>query len=220
MAYDTCIVIALLALAFTGVVYGTLFLRRGNPLLGYEWYILAFSASNAALYFVNGNTVHLNIALFCDAFSRVVGIPVIGTLGFMQLTHRLELSKGLKIGVFVLGAVVAGLLLASPTLYAFLPAGSVLIGLIFTWIMIHMAVRLLRAGNILHAGLMALTTAAFFVVSLTDGLFPLANPGKIVFLDFWFYSDVIWALGFAEMYYAYRALERASEQRTGGLAVA
>jgi hypothetical protein len=211
MSDNAYIVLVSIMLVFTGVLYGTKFLKAGNPLLGYEWYILAFSASNAALYFVNGHETHINIALFCDAFSRIVGIPVIGTLGIMQMTHDLSLSKAMKVGCFVLGAVVAAILRLSPSLNTLLPVGSAVIGLAFTWIMVHMIIRLFRIGNTFHGVLMTLTTVILFLVSMADGIFTVPNPHKIIFLDFWFFSNLVWALGFAEIYYAYRAIE-ASKQ--------
>ncbi len=211
MSDNAYIVLVSLMLVFTGVFYGTRFLRAGNPLLGYEWYILAFSASNAALYFVNGNELHIGIALFCDAFSRIIGIPVIGTLGIMQMTHNLTLSTSAKIACFVLGAVVAAILRLSPDLNTLLPVGSAIIGLAFTWIIIHMTIRLFRIGNVFHGVLMTLTTVMLFLVSMADGIFEVPNPGKIIFLDFWFFSNLVWALGFAEIYYAYRAIEAAKQ---------
>jgi hypothetical protein len=46
-----------------------------------------------AIYFATGRETHIRIALDGDAFSRVIGIPVIGTLGLMQVTHGLPLVE-------------------------------------------------------------------------------------------------------------------------------
>lgn len=185
-------------------------------MLGYEWYVLAFSASNAAIYFATDRELHISIALFCDAFSRTVGIPVIGTLGLMQVTHRQTLSKATKIGLFVFGAIVAAAIMASSTLLAMLPYLALTAGMAFFWIMIVMAVRLFRIGEKVHGALMVLFVALFFLVGITEGIAELPNPNKLTVLDFWFFANVIWALGFAEIYFAYRTLERANEN-PGGL---
>lgn len=212
MSYELSIVIVSLMLVFTGVWFGTKFLKARNPLLGYEWYILAFSASNAAIYFATGRELHITIALFCDAFSRTIGIPVIGTLGLMQITHRLTLSNTSKISLFILGAIVAAAIMTSPRLLAMLPYGALIVGMAFFWIMAVMALRLFRIGEVLHGVLMVLFVLLFFLVGISEGIAELPNPHKLTVLDFWFFANVIWALGFAEIYFAYRAIERADER--------
>lgn len=209
MSYETSVVIVSLMLVFSGAWFGTKFLQASNPLLGYEWYVLAFSATNEAIYFATGRELHIEISLYFDAFSRTIGIPVIGTLGLMQITHRLSLSKASKIGLFVFGAIVAAAIMATPVLLAMLPYIALTIGMAFSWIMAVMALRLLRIGETLHGILMALFLILFFLVGITEGIAVLPNPHKLTVLDFWFFANVIWALGFAEIYYAYRAIERA-----------
>ena len=212
MSYEASVVTVSLMLVFTGLWFGTKFLRANNPLLGYEWYILAFSASNAAIYFATGRELHIEIALFCDAFSRTVGIPVIGTLGLMQVTHGLKLSPAAKVGLFVLGALVAAAFVASPALNRLLPVTALALGMAFTWLMASMAFCLFRIGNPVHGALMALFTVLFFLVAISEGIAELPNPDKLIVLDFWFFANLIWALGFAEIYYAYRAIEHAGAQ--------
>ena len=79
-ARDLVSVIATLSLIFTGIYFGIRFLKLKNQLLGWEWIVLGFSASNILLGILLQNASFTAVGFFCDAFSRGVGFPVIATL--------------------------------------------------------------------------------------------------------------------------------------------
>ena len=90
----------------TSLIYGIKLLKKRNFLLGFEWLVVAFSATNLLTNALTGEKMFLNISLFCDAFSRTAGVPVIGIAGMMAVTHRYKPSMGADV-MYVLGALAA-----------------------------------------------------------------------------------------------------------------
>ncbi|HCF0446458.1 TPA: hypothetical protein NH694_004693, partial [Pseudomonas aeruginosa] len=95
-------------LVISGLFYGAAFIRRKNYLLGLEFLIVGISASNFTTFIATGWQANYNIAIFLDAFSRGVGVPVIATLGLMAVTHDYKPSPAKDILIFVAGFAATG----------------------------------------------------------------------------------------------------------------
>ncbi|QKR99881.1 hypothetical protein F9288_09695 [Sphingomonas sp. CL5.1] len=201
------IVLALGALAFTGFFFGTKFLQRKNLLLGLEWYILAISATNGVVYFLTGWQTSFIITSFCDAFSRTVGIPIIGIIGLVQAFNGWRPSHVLEAGLFAGGALVAVLVLTVAPIHEALPMGSVVLGLGFDAALILMSIALFRGGAAGHAFAVVLCALALLAIALWDGIPQDPDGAGSILLNFWVVSDLVWAIAFAEVYFAYCALE-------------
>ncbi|WP_407513173.1 hypothetical protein [Ralstonia sp. GP71] len=90
----------------TSLIYGIKLLKKRNFLLGFEWLVVTFSATNLLTNALTGEQVFLSISLFCDAFSRTVGVPVIAVAGMMAVTHRYKPSTGADV-MYVVGGLAA-----------------------------------------------------------------------------------------------------------------
>ncbi|MEX6867297.1 hypothetical protein AB2D15_34770, partial [Pseudomonas aeruginosa] len=95
-------------------------IRRKNYLLGLEFLIVGISASNFTTFIATGWQANYNIAIFLDAFSRGVGVPVIATLGLMAVTHDYKPSPAKDILIFVAGFAATGVYFLSGIIKGFL----------------------------------------------------------------------------------------------------
>jgi hypothetical protein len=203
----------ILALSFTGFYYGYKFLQRGNALLGFEWLILGYSATNQFLTFNGWNETAGTISWVCDAFSRSVGIPLIAVLGFMKLTHKIEPSLRSDVLVFVGGFLLAVILYDSKALAPFLP--TVYLWLMGVWSAYHLyfSHRLWKVDLRKFAVINALAAFAIIFVAMLEGVIHIPNDEKNLFLNFFFIAHWSWALIFGFAYYAYIAYEDRMEIR-------
>ncbi|MEL0155272.1 hypothetical protein [Sphingopyxis sp.] len=198
----------MLALVVTGIGLGWRFWRQGNILLGAEWMILGFSAFNFALWNSFGVQLSYEISMVCDAFSRSIGIPVIATLGLAKLTHGFDVSKATKWLLLVGGFPLAYGLLAYPPIQPALPYAFFACGLVATIFLVYFAIRLAQVGEYGHAIAVMVTNILFVITALLEGIIAIPGEETNLVLNFFFLAGWIWALGFAEIYFAYQALAR------------
>lgn len=205
---DILIASGMLALVTTGFGLGLRFWREGNVLLGAEWIILGFSALNFALWVAFGFQISFEISMLCDAFSRSIGIPIVATLGLAKLTHGYDVSKATKWLLLVGGFPLAYGLLAYPPIQSALPYAFFACGLVANIFLVYFAVRLARVGEQGHAVGITLVNVSFVVIALLEGIFAIPGDETNLILNFFFLAGWVWALGFAEIYFAYQALAR------------
>jgi hypothetical protein len=205
---DILIASGMLALVATGLGLGYRFWRQGNILLGAEWAILGFSALNFALWVTFGFQLSFEISMVCDAFSRSIGIPVVATLGLAKLTHGFDASKTTKWLLLVGGFPLAYALLAYPPIQPILPYAFFACGIVANIFLVYFAVRLTRVGEQAHAFGIMLVNVSFVIMALLEGIIAIPGEETNLILNFFFLAGWVWALGFAEIYFAYQALAR------------
>jgi hypothetical protein len=208
-ARDAVMLLSALSLAIVGIYYGARFIRIKNYLLGWEWVILGFSASNMLLAVVTQQAFFEAVAMYCDAFSRGVGIPIIATLGFVELFTGRKYSKTVDVALFAGGAVFAW---AARTVWLHSPGLEIaymVVGQVFNLLLLNFAYRLFAARLVGHGVAILSTLVALIGISLLEGGFT-AFPGEAtnVLFNWLTFAMFVWALSFAECFYAYRALER------------
>lgn len=206
---EVLIFLSMSTLVYAGWVYGYKFLREKNYLLGLEWIILGFSATNIMLWYAGFSDVSFEIMMFCDAFSRAVGIPIIGTVGVMKATHDFEPSVGADIAMFAAGGLFASIARFVPAAEPFLPYLYIGMAVIFILLLGWFGWILIRARVVGHGIALILCMIPIGVIALLDGIVPIPGEEKNLFFNFLFVSHLGWAIVFAEIYYAYGALVRA-----------
>ncbi|MCY4757130.1 hypothetical protein [Pelomonas aquatica] len=213
-ARDLVSVIATLSLIFTGIYFGIRFLKLKNQLLGWEWIVLGFSASNILLGILLQNASFTAVGFFCDAFSRGVGFPVIATLGFVELFKGRKFSWQFDVAAFAGGAAFAlaarTVWLESPTLQQF----YLVAGLPFNVCMLYFAARLFAVRLVGHGIAILAGLAALWGISLLEGGY-IAFPGEEtnVLFNWLTIAEFVWAVVFAQYFFAYRAYEAATNGR-------
>jgi len=200
-------------LILSGWYYGWKFLKARNYLLGIEWWVLGFSATNMFAYTATRLEVFGAITYFCDAFSRALGVPLIAMLGLMVVTHRFKPSHVVEALLFASAAIVATLARTLWADAAGLQYFYIATSAAFTFYILYFIWRLARAGFSLHGAAMFVGIAAIWIVALWEGGFlQVPNEDNNLFLNLFFIAHIVWALFFAEIYYAYRALDRSTGQ--------
>jgi hypothetical protein len=203
---DVFALISCVLLVVCGLCYGAAFIRRKNYLLGVEFLIVGISASNFTTFIATGWQANYDVAIFLDAFSRGVGVPIIATLGLMAVTHNYKPSAGKDALLFLAGFVAAALYFTSssfkeslPYFYVFMWSGYTLYLAYFIW-------RLARAGEHLHALATSLGGLAGLTVALRYDFFPI--PGDDTKMIFMTIAFLTWSYSIVQLFYAYGALQR------------
>lgn len=214
-------ILALLSSVFLiicGVVYGLKYIRvRRNYLLGFEWLIVAFSASNLLLFLVMEFKVGYSISFFLDAFSRAFGVPIVATLGLMAVTHNYKPSVTKDIMIFALTFAATFVLVLADFVKGLLPHFYLVMWSFYTLYLVYFTWQLLRAGESVHALLNALTTTAALAVAVVYDFFPI--PGDTDKMEFMIYALTTWGCQIIQQYYAYGALARAKHRSFQGTAL-
>ena len=196
----------ILALVFVGLYFGYRLLRLGNVLLGLEWIILGFSASNMFLFFNGLNEASGAIAMLCDAFSRSVGIPVIGLLGLMKLTHGYTPSLRAEVILFVGGFLLAAVFVDSVAFAQELPVFYLLLGVAWSLFLFYFAYRLSQLGLWPYALAVGFGNICTFLVAMLEGIITIPGEETNLILNFYFIAHWVWALNFGVLYFAYKAM--------------
>ncbi|CAB3764067.1 hypothetical protein B7G54_25985 [Burkholderia puraquae] len=201
-----------LALITTSLVYGVKLLRKRNCLLGFEWLVTTFSASNLMINALTGEHVFLNVTLFCDAFSRGFGVPVITIAGMMAVTHRYKPSFFTDV-VYMAGALAGTIVvwtadfMVEPKPYFYLVMWS-----LFSVYLVSVVKRLLSAGEKRHALSVILALVSTQIIASTYDFYHI--PGDGDHMIFYIFALLSWSYLSVSLYYAYCALERAQEKET------
>lgn len=203
------LILAALALASTGAIYGWKFLRKGNYLLGVEWLILALSSSNAAVYFATGFPPSLHIAHFFDAFSRAFGLPIVAVAGLMILTHRYRPSKRADVLYFVVSFAATYMMLNIPALGPALPYIYLIAWVVFSLYLAYFVMRLWNAGEMLQALALTVALTMSLVIACIYDFYKIPGEETNVFLNFFTIALFTWSYLTVQVYYAYCTLERA-----------
>ena len=202
-------------LAATTGVYGFKFVRKRNFLLGFEWWIVTISASNAVIFFATESPVSYFISHFLDAFSRGFGMPVIAVAGLMAVTHGYRPSIRQDVTLFVL-ATLGTIALVAGVLQHALPYFYVAMWTLMSIYLAGFAWRLARAGHALHALTTTLALVASQAIACIYDFYRSPGEDPNVFSIFYVLALLTWLYLTVALYYAYGALEREKgRSRTG-----
>lgn len=202
--FVTCVVLAL-----AGWIYGAKFMKKNNYLLGLEWWIVAFSATNFALAMVTESEINYAITLFLDSFSRSFGMPIIATLGMMALTHNYRPSAAKEVMLFAAAFAGTFVVYLADFFNEVRPYFYVIMWVAYSIYLSYFIMRLARVGESLHAAATALGAVVSLAVAITYDFFPI--PGDDTHMIFMTWAFVTWSYGAIQLYYAYGALERAKD---------
>src|SRR6266446_3669216 len=108
-AHTVATIVTRSSLAFSGLYFGRQLQKLGNTLLAYEWYILVVSACCGIVVALDQYTPVTWLWDYLDAFSRLLGVPIIATLGIMRVTHQVRLTKRQESLLFAVSLVAAEL---------------------------------------------------------------------------------------------------------------
>jgi len=145
---------------------------------------------------------------FFDAFTRAFGVPVIGVLGFMTVTHGYKPSIRQDVALFALAFGAAFALEAVDFIAPALPYFYVVM---WTWLSIYVAYfvkRLLDAGEKFHAMTTTVAMVTSQVIACMYDFYEIPGDEHNVVFNFYFMALLTWAYFIAATSSAYCALER------------
>lgn len=197
-------------LSFVMFKYGLKFLKERNYLLGIEWLIIGVSGLNFAFYWITLSEYSYSLMIYLDAFSRLFGIPVIGILGMMSVSHHYKPSHSIDIWIFVTSLIGTAILLYTGFFDSSLPYIYLAMWYVFAAYLCYFDMHLFSNGKTKIA--IYLLIAIVFSTALHTAYDFYAIPGDDtnVFLNFWVIALVVWSYLFSVIYYAYAALERSA----------
>ena len=203
---NICGLVACIVLALAGWIYGAKFLKKKNFLLGLEWWVVAFSATNFVSYMVTGWNVNLSITMFLDSFSRSFGMPIIGVLGLMALTHNYRPSALKEFLLFAFSFAGTFVVFLADFFQEIRPYFYVITWSILVIYLCYFIICLIRAGEFFHALATTITAVVSLAVAIVYDFFPI--PGDDTHMIFMTWAFVTWGYAVIQLYYAYVALER------------
>ncbi|MFJ4454250.1 hypothetical protein ACIP1G_10220 [Pseudomonas sp. NPDC089392] len=203
---DLFALIACVLLVVSGLGYGLAFVRRKNYLLGVEFLIVGISATNFTTFIATGWQANYNVAIFLDAFSRGVGVPVIATLGLLAVTHNYKPSPAKDVILFLAAFAATAVYYLSAGFKEWLPYFYILTWSFYTLFLVYFIWRLARAGESLHALATLLGGAAGLTIALRYDFFPI--PGDDTKMIFMTCAFLTWSYSIVQLFYAYGALQR------------
>lgn len=206
------LMLASILLSYVMFKYGFKFLSKRNYLLGIEWLIVGVSGANFAFYWITLSEASYALMIYLDAFSRLFGIPVIGALGMMAISHHYKPSVRADVLVFVASMIGTAILLYSGFFDASLPYIYLVMWYGFAAYLCYFAVRLFAAGETMVAALLSIGIVVASMLHTAYDFYTIPGDETNVFLNFWFIALVVWSYIFAVIYYAYDALGRASTE--------
>lgn len=204
------VVLAVVAcLATVGYVYGYRFNQLKNHMLGYEWYLIGLSATCVFIDKAGVSETAGHIWHFLDAFSRLLGVTLIGGLGIMKVTHDLELSIKSEVLIFISSLGVSYLFLHWAVLQPFLPFAYLVTGALFMVLLAYVAWAAFRARLYFHGWAMVAVIGFNFFVALLQDFIKLPTEETSIIFNQVVIEHVVWSSSFAELFYVYYALWRA-----------
>ncbi|WP_284119417.1 hypothetical protein [Acinetobacter seifertii] len=201
--------LACISLALSGWIYGAKFLKKKNYLLGLEWWVVAFSATNFASYMLTGSNVNFSITMFLDSFSRSFGMPIIAVLGLMALTHNYKPSTLKEILLFAFSFAGTFVVFLADFFQEIRPYFYVIMWGFLTIYICYFIICLARAGEVFHALATTITAVVSLAVAVVYDFFPI--PGDTTHMIFMTWAFVTWGYAIIQLYYAYAALERSQK---------
>lgn len=195
-----------LVLIATSLIYGIKFLKKRNILLGGELLVVTFSATNLLVNALTEIPMYLNVSLFCDAFSRSFGIPIIAVAGLMAASHRFKPSAFVDVLLFALGLVVTVVVWAADFMKEAKPYFYLALWSLFSMFLVYFAVRLVRAGEKFQALSVILAMVFAQTIASIYDFYPI--PGDDDHVVFYIFALLAWSLLGVAMHHAYCALER------------
>lgn len=208
---DLIFLASTIVLVLASGIYGVKFLGRRNYLLGFEWLIVTFSATNFLVFALVEVQAAYSVSYFCDAFSRAFGIPVITTLGLMAVTHGYRPTARTDVLLFA-GAIAGTVVLMVSDAVA--PYKAVFYLTMWTLFSLYLAYFIWR---LVAVRAMGQALAVGLVLAAAQGVASIYDFYRIPGDDeqhtiFYIFAGLTWSALCVVLYYAYCALEDAGRQ--------
>lgn len=205
-AHTVATIVTRSTLVFSGLYYGRQLQKLGNTLLAYEWYILGISACCGIVVALDQYTPVTWVWDYLDAFSRLLGVPIIATLGILRITHQVRLTKRQEGILFAVSLIAAELFF---TLDFTIPIREPIY--LVTMLGFGVPVMILichtfQADRIWEAWMLIAALPLYLYITPLDHYYYLPHNDTAILLNDDAAAHVGWAFLFAAIFYAYRGI--------------
>lgn len=205
-AYSICFSCALLIV--TSGVFGWKLVKKGNYLLGLEWWAVTFSASNFLIYLLTSSSLNYEVAHFMDAFSRGFGVPIIAVAGLMVVTHGYKPTVAHDVVLFGMAILGTFVLVSADFMTEILPYFYVVMWALLSLYLLFFIKRLMKEGKTVHAMTVTVALVASLGIACIYDFYTIPGGDHNIVFNFFFLALTTWSYMIGALSYAYFALER------------
>jgi len=205
-AHTVATIVTRSSLAFSGLYFGRQLQKLGNTLLAYEWYILGVSACCGIVVALDQYTPVTWLWDYLDAFSRLLGVPIIATLGIMRVTHQVRLTKRQESLLFAVSLVAAELFF---TLDITIPIREpvYLVTMLGFGVPVVILIRhAFKADRNWEAWMLIAALPLYLYITPLDHYYYLPHNDTAILLNDDAAAHLGWAFIFAAIFFAYRGI--------------
>ncbi|RDU95892.1 hypothetical protein [Trinickia dinghuensis] len=192
----------------TSGVFGWKLVKKGNYLLGLEWWAVTFSASNFLIYLLTSSSINYEVAHFMDAFSRGFGVPIIAVGGLMVVTHGYRPTVAHDIVLFGMAILGTFVLVSADFVTEILPYFYVVMWTLLSLYLLLFIKRLVKQGEAFHAMTVTLALIASLGIAGIYDFYKIPGGDHNIIFNFFVLALTTWSYMIASLSYAYFALER------------
>jgi len=206
LAHTVASIVTRGSLAFSGLYFGWQFQKLKNTLLAGEWYILGVSASFGIVVALDPAKPIVWLWDYFDAFSRLLGVPLIATVGLMAVTHQVRLSKWQEVILFT-ASLIAALLFYTLDITVPIREPVYLVTCLGFGVYVFTLIRrVFLADRKWEAWMLIAALALYFCITPLDHYYFLPNTDAAILLNDDAVAHVGWAFLFSAIFFAYRGI--------------
>jgi hypothetical protein len=205
-AHTVATIVTRSSLAFTGLYFGHHFRKLKNTLLAYEWYILGVSACCGIVVALDPSKPIVWLWDYLDAFSRLLGVPIIATIGLMRVTHQVRLTKRQESLLFAV-SLIAALLFFTLDITVPIREPVYLVTMVGFGVPVVILIRhAFKADNKWEAWMLIAALPPYLYITPLDHYYYLPHNDTAIILNDDAAAHVGWAFLFAAIFFTYRGI--------------
>ena len=205
-AHTVATIVARSSLAFTGLYCGHQFRKLKNSLLAYEWYILGVSACCGIVVALDPWKPIAWLWDYFDTFSRLLGVPIIATIGLMRVTHQVRLTKRQESLLFAV-SFIAALLFFTLDITAPIREPVYLVTMLGFGVYLVILIRhAFKADKKWQGWMLIAALLPYLYITPLDHYYYLPHTDTAIILNDDAVAHVGWAFLFAAIFFAYRGI--------------
>jgi|ERR1700683_3151035 len=202
------------SLAFSGLYFGRQFQKLENTLLAWEWYILGISACCGIVVALDPWRPIAWLWDYFDAFSRLLGVPIIATMGLMRVTHQVRLSKEQESLMFAVSLVAALLFFTFDITGPIREPVYLVADIGFGVYLLTLIRRAFKAERKWEAWMLTVALPYYLYITPLDHYYYLPHTNTAIIFNDDTIAHVGWAVLFSVIFFAYRGIVEADRHRT------
>jgi len=219
-AHTVATILARGSLAFSGLYFGRQLQKMENALLAWEWYILGVSACCGIFVALNPWKPITWLWDYFDAFSRLLGVPIIATIGLMRATHHMRLTKRQESLLFAVSLLAALFFFTFDVTDPIREPLYLVLDIGFGIYLVSVIRCAFKADKLWEALTLTAALAFYLYITPLDHYYFLPHTDTAIILNDDTVAHIGWGLLYAAIYFAYRGTVAADTRAQSRIAAA